>query len=260
VGWKKSRGGGEGTPALSRRDRERPAGPAARRAVPDESKLLKDEQLVAMLRAEGFSGPMWDLFIGRLFTECLGTVMKQIENGRIFDMAMRMGRPASLSAALRAHLRHDENSRHDLASDVLFAAVRVFRERALVHGEWSASGGASLRTFFLNMVALQFSNATRAWATSERDREHQSLTDEMSQWEDDAKATDPYQAADARVDLKALGRNADPPIPSMIQLRQLEWKPADIAEALGMNPRTAEKAWGRFTKQVRGQGIDGRPS
>ncbi|MFE5844277.1 hypothetical protein ACFQ7N_21905 [Streptomyces niveus] len=258
MGWEEPTGGDEGvlSPALPRRGRELPAGPAGR----DEAKLLEDEQLVAMLRAEGFAGPTWDLFTGRLLEGCLGTVMKWIENGRMFDMSMRMGRPASLSPALRAHLRHDENARHDLASDVLLAAVRVFRKRALVEGEWSASGGATLQTFFLNMVALQFSNATRAWAASERDREHSSPTGEIAQWEGDAEDTDPYQAADARVDLEALGRHADPPIRSMIQLRQLDVKPADIADALGLSPRAAEKAWGRFTRQVRGQGTDGRPS
>ncbi|MFE1763888.1 hypothetical protein ACFW81_06675 [Streptomyces angustmyceticus] len=222
--------------------------------------MVQDELLVAMLRQEGFTGPMWDLFRGRLLEGCLGTVMKWIENGRLFAMAMDAGRPATLSSALRAHLRRDENARHDLASDVLFEAVRVFRKRALVAGEWSASGGANLRTFFLNMVALQFSNATRAWAASERDREHQSLTGEIAQWVDEREATDPYRAADARMDLEVLGRHADPPIPTMIQLRQLEMKPADIADVLGMKPRAAEKAWGRFTKQVRGQGTDGRPS
>ncbi|MGW2652634.1 hypothetical protein ACWC1D_03070 [Streptomyces sp. NPDC001478] len=260
MGWEKSAGGDEGEPALSRRDCEPPVAPDDHRVGRDESQLVQDEQLVAMLRQEGFTGPMWDLFSGRLLDECRGTVMKWIETGRLFGMAMDAGRPATLSPALRAHLGRDENARHDLASDVLLAAVRVFRERALVEGKWSASGGANLRTFFLNMVALQFSNATRAWAASERDREHQSLTGEIAQWEDEREATDPYRAADARMDLEALGRHAASPIRSMIQLRQLEWTPADIAEALDMKPRAAEKAWGRFTRQVRGQGTDGRPS
>ncbi|MGV9791346.1 hypothetical protein [Streptomyces sp. NPDC003435] len=260
MGWEKSTDGDEGEPALSRRDPELAAASAAHRVGRDESQLVKDTELVAMLRQDRFTGPMWDLFRGRLLEECRDTVMQWIRNGRLFAMAIDAGRPATLSPPLRAYLGRDENARHDLASDVLLEAIRVFHERALVAGEWSASGGANLRTFFLNMVALQFSNATRAWAASERDREHQSLTGEIAQWEDKHKATDPYRAADARMDLEALGRHADPPIPSMIQLRQLEMKPIDIADALGMKPRAAEKAWGRFTRQVRGQGNDGRPS
>ncbi|WP_405535200.1 hypothetical protein OG787_12160 [Streptomyces sp. NBC_00075] len=260
MGWEQSAGDDGEVVASFRRDH---VPPDVHPTHPDEAALRADEQLVAMLREDDFDGPMWDVYIGTLLEECRPTVMKWIENGRMFDKAKRAGRPATLPLALRAHLRHDESARHDLALDVMFAAARIFRERALVNGEWSASGRATLRTYYLNMVALQFSNAARTWATSERDREFSSPkdpTDEISQWEADAEATDPYRAADARLDLEALARHADPRIRAMIQLRQRDWKCADIAKELGISPGAAEKAWARFTGQVRAQGTDGRPA
>ncbi|MEU7181325.1 MULTISPECIES: hypothetical protein [Streptomyces] len=207
--------------------------------------------MVEILREEGFSGPMWTIFIGELQDECSSTVKKWIKNGQIFDKATKAGRPVGLSPTLRACLREDEEAQHDLAWDVLHAASRVFRERALVNGEWSPQRQATLRTFFLNMVAMQFSNAARTWATSERDREHQCLTGEISEWESAERVVDPYKAADARMDLEALCYGATSSVHSMVQLRLLQMKPGEIAEMLGIPKRSAEAIWQRFIKQVR---------
>ncbi|MGW4383498.1 hypothetical protein [Kitasatospora sp. NPDC004531] len=257
MGWEESAGGDEGERASTARLREPLAALSSRG---DNSQLIKDVEMVALLREEGFSGPAWDLYIGDLQRKCRDTVMGWIKNGHLFARAADIGRGVGLEPALRAYLRDDESARHDLASDTMREAARIFRERALENGEWSVHGGATLRSSFLNMVVMQFPNSLRKWAHSEKDRERQYPTGEIALWEDRAQLTDPFKALHDAMELEELGRGEDETIRTMIRLRREGWKPCEIAQELQMTERAAEGKWRRFTEKARARRADGRPA
>lgn len=60
-------------------------------------------------------------------------------------------------------LAHSEAERDALALDVITIAVPAFRRNALQRNQWSASGGASLRTWFIGTCVLSFPRAYKKW-------------------------------------------------------------------------------------------------
>jgi hypothetical protein len=60
-------------------------------------------------------------------------------------------------------LAHSEAERDALALDVIAIAVPAFRRNALLRQQWSASGGASLRTWFIGTCVLNFPRAYKKW-------------------------------------------------------------------------------------------------
>jgi hypothetical protein len=93
----------------------------------------------------------------------------------------------------------------DLTQETVARASGIFRDRALVGGEWSPDGGASMATYFVGTCVLSFAAVYRAglrektrtgghrtsWAGQSRDKHliRQTRSPPPSTWRDSSRPT-----------------------------------------------------------------------
>ncbi|MFD7676204.1 hypothetical protein ACFRMO_02785 [Streptomyces anulatus] len=217
-----------------------------------------DVRMVETLRKHDFQGPYCRVFIGMLQEESLGVVEAWITSGRMIKEARKKGRPVSaLSPVLLEVLRHDETARHDLAQDALLAGSRALLT-VLKDDRWDPRQ-CSLKSTFINLVALQFSTVAKSWARSQEYRAQEEVVedepDQPALW-----VADQLMAVEDWIDLAIRFGEEDETLFAMIRLRADGMTPKDIAAELGLTYRSAEGIWRRFTTKVRDQGPDGRPT
>jgi len=127
------------------------------------SRLRADDELVNAMRQRGFCGPLYEAFEEELVSYAWAVMDSWLRRGYIFELARRLGRPVPAGEAVRTLLAENDDEREHLAAGVVGLTVTPFRQRALVDGGWSMTGGASLPTYFMNAVLRSFPNEYRRW-------------------------------------------------------------------------------------------------
>lgn len=131
--------------------------------TPTASVIAADEMLRRRLARTDYAGPEYATFASNLAAYGLGICGAWLHTGLMFVQCRRHGRdpgppPTDWSA----------DDRTELALETVAVALRTFRERGLVAGEWTVHGGASLRTYFVGACILAFPNVYRAWVREQR--------------------------------------------------------------------------------------------
>jgi DNA-directed RNA polymerase specialized sigma24 family protein len=137
--------------------------PDAERARIEGERLLADQGLFNRMEAVGFSGPLYDEFIGDLVRYGLAVMHAWISSGRIFQLLeyrQVLLRPTDQEWSV---LRTDPSVRSELADSTIASTLQVFQERALYSWGWRAESGMSLSTYFMSMAVLRFPNHYRSW-------------------------------------------------------------------------------------------------
>ncbi|GAA2823884.1 hypothetical protein GCM10010441_55400 [Kitasatospora paracochleata] len=136
----------------------------------DRERGESDRALYDRLSAAGFKGMAWDLFADALAAYALPIIMNWLYTGEIFSRCAAKGRPVkSRVPGDLAALRGDRDEREELACEAVARGLRTFREYALIKGKWNPEGGASLKTFFVGAVLMEFGGVFERWA-GERSR------------------------------------------------------------------------------------------
>ncbi len=81
-----------------------------------------------------------------------------LRTGAIFAECRRKHRPIGTAPSTWT-----DDDKHDLATDAVVQAILNFREIALVGGDWTPDGGASLKTYFIGACVLAFPTVYRRW-------------------------------------------------------------------------------------------------
>ncbi|MFD0684783.1 hypothetical protein [Actinomadura fibrosa] len=131
-----------------------PGGPARRAA---------DRELVAALRASGFTGRTFALFEAEYCAYGRGILLLMMRTGEIIARCARTPphRPRPLPVTETPAWTDDDME--GLADETAARAMRVFVDRALRRGEWDPDGEASLKTYFVGCCVLQFPNVFARW-------------------------------------------------------------------------------------------------
>ena len=122
-----------------------------------------DEEVVARLAADNFTGRYYRTVMNDLAAYAFPVLMSWLRRGLIFQLTAERHRPVAASDATRVRLATVQEERRDLANDTIALGTRMFVRYGLREKKWSAAGGASLRTYFVGVCLNAFPNAYRHW-------------------------------------------------------------------------------------------------
>jgi RNA polymerase sigma factor (sigma-70 family) len=211
-------------------------------------RLAYDEKLVAALRLDGFTGPSWEKFIEVLVTYALPCMVAWIRSGQISQLCREKG--VGVPAGFARQQLHEEDAKQ-LAHDAVADAFVGFK-KVLEQDRWSATGGASLKTFFMGRCLTRFPNVCRAWLRDQRKWVPLSDVDDQSiQYNSVAHQIDPAEAAVAAVELKEVAGQLDERTVRAVILQDMGHKIAEIAELLEETPKTVEMILYRHRRRMR---------
>jgi DNA-directed RNA polymerase specialized sigma24 family protein len=135
----------------------------ARQAAESLQRRLGDLELRDQLTGAEFRGPVWERFANELARYGHAVMMAWLWTGEIFVQCQ--ARNCSPGPGPPSWTYDDRMS---LANDTVAHAIGKFRDRALIAGKWSVTGGASLKTYFIGACVYAFPNFYRKWCTEQQ--------------------------------------------------------------------------------------------
>jgi hypothetical protein len=144
--------------------------PAALRAEAEEAerarewleRRLADRDLIDWLARAGFAGYEYDKLQDALAAYALPVLRAWMYTGYVFTLTAKRGWPLHPTESELDRLRSDSELRGDLATFTVAKALPLFREHALLNGNWSVEGGANLTTYFTGACTQTFPNEFRS--------------------------------------------------------------------------------------------------
>jgi DNA-directed RNA polymerase specialized sigma24 family protein len=121
-----------------------------------------DQEILELLKAEEFSGPVYRAFGERLAHYGLPVIRNWITTGEIFRRSAEMGRPLK-----RSDTRMSYEDIQDLTNETTARGL-IRWTSALRNEKWEAGRGASLKTYFVGACIQEFPNVYRIWARQNR--------------------------------------------------------------------------------------------
>lgn len=218
------------------------------RALQDYVERLKgDEELVQDLQWDGFAGQRWERFAEVLVAYGCQVLIAWILTGTVFAKCKAQGLRGLGEGPSPPIGRGDAE---ELAYASLGFAITSFRDKVLKPRVWTATGGATLKTYFVGQLLIQFIPQYKVWDRQRRQVEPvETVPDKpdlsiLGQPELVAIAVD-----EAREILRATTTSARAPL----VLTALGYSQAEIAEFLSLgSAKAVEAKLYRARKQLRG--------
>ncbi len=134
-------------------------------AASNLARLTAERHRINKLRAEGFQGSDFEVFQADLVSYGYPVIRSWIRRRLIYALCADKNRPVTCPEDVRDFLAGPAGAedRQELALETVARALRLFRERALIGGEWDPDRGASLSTYFVGACLLVFSGVFRPW-------------------------------------------------------------------------------------------------
>lgn len=127
-------------------------------------RLANDADLVADLRADGFTGQDWEFFANELARYGVAVISGWMRRGIITSKcAEKRIKVKSLPDSVRG----DVSAVQAIAGETVAVALDHFREEVLIPGAWNSAKGASLRTFFIGQCLRRYGNILQSWLNHE---------------------------------------------------------------------------------------------
>jgi len=214
---------------------------------------------IATLRAleeVGFEGPVFRRVAQEWWTRGWLSLMKWIPDNTIWARC-RAAVPHGTERLPTRNRFFSQDDLYDLATDVLVHAVAGLRDR-LKRGGWDPAGSASLTTFFIGQVLIQFTAryptwlATRASARAEHtpleeaDHRPVSFHGDVHSWADPEVAA--VCADEIRTAVTSAGGGL---VGRIVALDFAGYQNAEIGRRVGMGPRAVEGQLYRFRTEAR---------
>ncbi|MGH3352302.1 MAG: sigma factor-like helix-turn-helix DNA-binding protein [Nocardioides sp.] len=240
--------------------------PRASGGVTDaHQRRLADQRLRDALAAEGFVGPNYDRWKSEMTAYALSVLNGWLASGAVFEMLAARGTGLAVTEKQRRALMADKDEREGIVHEVVAQALVRFRERELVTGRWSAEGGASLATYFMEgAICNEFPNRFRAW---QRDfsRRAEPCEDEVLEpmcsgppsasmslaVAFDSGLTDPEWIVMSKDGCDAILAELSPRMARIFRYRADGYSYAEIAELEGSTPAAITEAVGRVRRRLR---------
>jgi hypothetical protein len=234
-----------------------------RRAEGEDDRALRrreDQAWLDAVRAQGFSGVLFDLYCDQLIRYAVAVMMSWTRTGKIVKKCREKGRPVRYSVD---GPRLSDDERLSVVGLTVATALEFFLNEVLRPGKWNQDGGASLRTYFVGACLLQFPNIyNTAMKKQEQEESHrggQTVEDaeETSARPGNVYGRDPVGDAAAAEDeaRRILASITDPQTRALVDLVVLRgMKQKDAATRLGMLPGTASARLKRYLRNARPEG------
>lgn len=210
-----------------------------------------DQELIAALARDGFTGPAQETFEAELAAYAYPVMMAWTRTGEIIRRCRERGRPIGIADTGAGWSRDD---RCELSTETVARALDFFRDKILIPGAWDPARGATIKTYFVGACLFQFPNVYQRWATERRNWKCECLLDHpgdpagILDLAGDSGADERIQA---REELDLVLAELDEKFPGLrrvAELRAQGYSDAEAARLLGMSPRAVEGQWYRFRK------------
>ncbi|MFE3187862.1 RNA polymerase sigma factor [Nocardia sp. NPDC059240] len=234
-------------------NRIRPADEIPDATSESDSRAAGDAALFALLLAERFAGPAWELARTEMARYSLGVLRGWLATGHIRAELRAVGRGADLTAAEIHRLAIDDHFRDDLLDATVAVALHDFRRRALLGNGWRP-GEAAMTTYLTRRCLYAFLDELRIHRRAQQ--RHQRTIDAVTRHEAARPESDHYAVHDSVRELTGRDRLRH----QLAQLderdRNIVWGKAaghtnaEIAEIFGESgPRTVERRWSALMAQ-----------
>ena len=220
--------------------------------------LAADQELVNLLRKNGFAGRAWDRFQEVLAEYGVSVLRVWIVTGEIFPRCREKGVGHGLCPPPSG--RHwTEDEALELAGETVAVALAKFRDNVLIPGRWTPQGGATLKTFFIGQCLFRFPGLYRRWWL---ERYPQGATTPVSlegdlrgNYLDSGPEADPETTVIARLSyLEHLALASDERTRRALDLRTQGYSLAEIAEMLETTEKAIESLLYRYRRRGRPDG------
>lgn len=222
--------------------------PQGRALAEYENRLRADEELLHDLQWTGFEGSGWERFAEVLFAYGFEVLRAWLMTGQVFARCRAQGLQG-LPEVGRPMPRRDAE---EIAYDAVGFAVVAFRDRVLKAGRWNRKGGASLKTFFIGQVLIQFVGLYKIWHRNAR-RERALEDRHLYRLVESASLNTPEQGTIERLRLERLMESLSDASRQLLELKRLGYTESEIAEIMGLSSAKAvELRIYRLRRRLRG--------
>ncbi|MBM7774040.1 DNA-directed RNA polymerase specialized sigma24 family protein [Actinokineospora baliensis] len=204
-----------------------------------------DAELCAVLAAERFSGPLWEHYAEELARYGCAVLSAWLRTGLIAAACRRHGRPVALPTDWTA------DDQWEIVLEAVANGLATFR-LSLLDGRWSATAGASLRTYFAGSCVRAFPNVLRAWT---RERQRWIQAERVWAWADRDVPVEAFAETDAVHELEAMLADSPERTKAVMRLSFEGYAVAEIAETLAMTPAAVSAVLHRSRTKAREAGL-----
>ncbi|MFJ5220920.1 RNA polymerase sigma factor [Streptomyces sp. NPDC088354] len=136
-------------------------------------RIQQDARRVEELRQYGFMGPAYEVFENDLCRQSMPILRGMVRNGDLARLTRKRFEDRQIPFFVspdNARLLHSSpQDRDELVVDTLLNALKSFRSKALVKGEWSPAfrgprGASCLTSFFIGQCIWEFRRVYLKWA------------------------------------------------------------------------------------------------
>jgi DNA-directed RNA polymerase specialized sigma24 family protein len=117
-----------------------------------------DQQFLRLLAAADYTGPIWEYFANELAAYGIPVLMAWTRTRKIAKLCADKGRPIRATP-----VDWSADDRLGLTTLTVAKAINVFRDNVLRREAWDPRRGATVKTFFMGAVILQFPNYYNSW-------------------------------------------------------------------------------------------------
>ncbi|MCZ9293979.1 RNA polymerase sigma factor [Corynebacterium meitnerae] len=217
----------------------------------ESDRLAGDRELYEVLREQGFQGKDYDDFEIELMGYGFACIKKWILTKELLSKCREKLKFVPKDEDVRLDLLTPDEA-EEIAQDIVVESVLGFREDALVGGNWSPTGGASLKTFFVGRCLMEACRVLK-----QRAKELKRTARYIQEVEEDDLLNLPSREMPLETQFERddeLRRVA-----GLLSERELEvvrlhaegLSAKDIADRLGMLPRNVNKALERARAKAR---------
>ncbi len=133
-----------------------------------EARLAADDDLIRFLAWEGYEGVEAEKLYKALMEYGHQVIGAWICTAVILSKCREKG--VKVPDTLDPILVQEAHEREDLTANTIARAVVAFRDKVLKRGKWTASRGATLKTFFIGQALFRFATEYRDWLKERRRR------------------------------------------------------------------------------------------
>lgn len=209
-----------------------------------------DREFLIQLAMTDFSGMGWEYFSNELAAYSLPVLMSWTRTRKIVNLCADKGRPIPVPPPL-----WPADERSGIVALTIAKSINVFRDRVLRPARWDVKGGATIKTYFMGSVILQFPNFYNSWYNA-REQAHLGSWDELSALgilHDERPGADPTRVVEGR--LRLIGVLQD--MPADLRkgcLLMLEGHTlTEAARRVGKSPEALGEQLRRFRNRHRGE-------
>lgn len=208
-------------------------------------RLAIDSELVAHVRASGCTGPLYAALEVELVRYGRSVLTTWVKRGQIFAGVQTIGRAVPAPGWARTMLYDDVHEREDLVAMVIAEALPTFRRDALEGGRWRAEAGASITTYFVNLLVRTFPNHYRSWLAQQERWSPRGLAEATMFDTQRQPVNDPGVIVSLRTEIEDELNKLNPRHRRMMSDYITGYSQAEIAKAEGISEKAVERVISR---------------